>query len=101
MHNRRISKHWSSVIILISKAKKGYEGVEDEHPQFGLHVELQRRDRVCSFLLLVLIVIIVDADLPRCQCAGKRYVGSFLSMRNRHVFTGRVCRGGARRLIEG
>ena len=50
-------------MILISKAKKRLEGVEDEHPRFGLHVELQRQDRVCSFLLWVLIVVIVDADV--------------------------------------
>ena len=48
-------------------AKTRLEGVEDEHPRIGLHVELQRRDRVCIFLSLVLIVVIVDADLPRCQ----------------------------------
>ena len=87
-------------MILISEAEIGLEGVEDVHPRFGLHVEYQRRDQVCSFLFWVLIVVIVDADLPRCQCAGARSVGSFLSMR-KSVFTGRVCRGGARRSIEG
>ena len=76
---------------MISKAKKRLEGVQDEHSRFVRHVELQHQDWVCSFLLLVLIVVIVDTDLPRSRCAHS--VGSFLSVRMRHVFRGRVCGG--------
>ena len=65
--------------------KMRLEGVEDEHPRFGLHVELQRQDQVCSLLLLVLIVVIVT-DLLRCQCAGTYPDCPFLATRKRHIF---------------